>query len=280
MAITKRFYGMGNDYMFRAVLQESEEVLKHLIATLMQMDEREIKSCRILNPIILGQRINNKDTILDVRLDLNDDSIMNVELQMWYQNDWVDRSLYYWARTFAHLKKGENYSDVKPTYHIGILNFSVFQEEPEFYSEYRIQNIKTGREYSEKFCLRILDLTQIERARKDPATDSALMKWAQIVKAKTLNELENLAGNEEALKHMVSVVKKLSEEEKIQLQCEAREDYERRMSGERNAGYKSGKEDGIQKGITVIDTLLEAGTISPDAALEAKKLLVDPEGKR
>ncbi len=274
---------MGNDYMFRAVLQESEEVLKNLIATLMQMDEEEIRSCRILNPIVLGQQIDKKDTILDVRLDLNDDTIMNIELQMWYQNDWVDRSLYYWARTFAHLKKGENYSDVKPTYHIGILDFSVFQEEPEFYSEYRIQNVKTGREYSSKFCLRILDLTQIEHAKRDPNTNQALLKWAQIVKAETISELEQLAGNEEALRHMVSMVKKLSEEEKIQLQCEAREDYERRMSGERNAGYRDGKEvgiqKGIQKGISVIDTLLDAGSISPKTAEEAKKLLEDPDWK-
>ena len=95
--------------------------------------------------------------------------------------------------------------------------------------------------------------------------------------------MEQLAGNEEALRHMVSMVKKLSEEEKIQLQCEAREDYERRMSGERNAGYRDGKEvgiqKGIQKGISVIDTLLDAGSISPKTAEEAKKLLEDPDWK-
>lgn len=91
--------------------------------------------------------------------------------------------------------------------------------------------------------------------------------------------MEQLAGNEEALRHMVSMVKKLSEEEKIQLQCEAREDYERRMSGERNAGYRDGKEVGIQKGISVIDTLLDAGSISPKTAEEAKKLLEDPDWK-
>ena len=65
MAKKKKFHGMGNDYMFRAVLQKSEETLRHLVAALMQMDVSKIKSCRITNPIILGHRIKDKEIILD-----------------------------------------------------------------------------------------------------------------------------------------------------------------------------------------------------------------------
>ena len=44
---------------------------------------------------------------------------------------------------------------------------------------------------------------------------------------------------------MVVTMKKLSEDEKIRMQCEAREDYERSLLTE----YNAGKSEGIQQGI-------------------------------
>ena len=44
---------------------------------------------------------------------------------------------------------------------------------------------------------------------------------------------------------MVVTMKKLSEDEKIRMQCEAREDYERCLITE----YNAGKQDGIEQGI-------------------------------
>ncbi len=48
---------------------------------------------------------------------------------------------------------------------------------------------------------------------------------------------------------MIVTMKKLSEDEKIRMQCEAREDYERSLLTEYNAGKREGIEQGIQQGI-------------------------------
>ena len=151
-----KFYGMRNDYMFRAVLQESEVVLRNLLSALLEMEENEIVSCRIENPIELGKTIEDK------------------------------------------------------------------------------------------FCIRVLDLTQIEKAGD---ANPRLLKWARIFLAKTMEELEQLAGREEALQEMVLELKKLSEEEKIRMACEAREDYERRMLTQYRAGERAGREEGIEEGM-------------------------------
>ena len=47
---------------------------------------------------------------------------------------------------------------------------------------------------------------------------------------------------------MVVTMKQLSEDEKIRMQCEAREDYERCLITEYNAGKQDGIEQGIQLG--------------------------------
>ena len=241
----RKFYGMRNDYMFKAVLQESREVLRNLVAVLMGIDESTITSCEIVNPIELGKSMDAKECILDVKLVLNDTQIINIELQIRKEASWPERSLLYWSRAFDCIRSGDDYSLLKPTYHIGIIDFTLFENNPEFYAEYLLMSRNTGKIYTDKISMRVLDLSKIENAREG---EEKLVKWAKIFRAKTMAELETLAAEEEVLKSMVAHIRELSEEEKIRQQCEAREDYERRLLTEYRAGERSGIERGLKQG--------------------------------
>ena len=129
-----------------------------------------------------------------------------------------------------------------PTYHIGILDFTLFEEHPKFMAKYQILDVEDGFLYSDKLCIKVLDLTQLEKAKGQSETDKKILKWAGIFKAETLEELEQLARGEEVFENMVVTMKKLSEDEKIRMQCEAREDYERCLLTEYNAGKREGIE--------------------------------------
>lgn len=99
--------------------------------------------------------------------------------------------------------------------------------------------------------------------------------WASIFKAETLEELEQLAGKEEVFENMVMTLKKLSEDEKIRMQCEAREDYERCLLSEYSAGKREGIEEGRSLERDVIEkkllhNLMESQKITED---EARKML-------
>lgn len=106
-----------------------------------------------------------------------------------------------------------------------------------------IMFLVTGKIYTDKISMRVLDLSKIENAREG---EEKLVKWAKIFRAKTMAELETLAAGEEVLKSMVAHIRELSEEEKIRQQCEAREDYERRLLTEYRAGERSGIEQGVE----------------------------------
>ena len=136
-----------------------------------------------------------------------------------------------------------------PAYHIGILDFTLFENHPKFMAQYQILDVEDGYLYSDKLCIKVLDLTQLEKTKQEPETNKKLLKWASIFKAETLEELEQLASGEEVFENMVVTMKKLSEDEKIRMQCEAREDYERSLLTEYNAGKSEGIEQGIQQGI-------------------------------
>ena len=234
--------------MTNAVLQKNEEVLRNLLATLLEMDEADIVDCHLENPIELGKEIEGKECILDVKLTLNNAKIINIELQVYKQTYWVECSLLYWARAFDNLKSGEDYSKLLPTYQIGILDFTLFEDHPKFMAQYQIMDVEDQFLYSDKLCIKVLDLTQLEKAQKRSNVNKKLLKWASIFKAETLEELEQLANGEEVFEKMVVTMKKLSEDEKIRMQCEAREDYERCLLSEFNAGKREGEEIGEQRG--------------------------------
>lgn len=64
--------------MFRAVLQENKTVLRGLVCSLLKLDEENVKSVTILNPIVLGKSYSEKDFILDVKVMLNSKKIINL----------------------------------------------------------------------------------------------------------------------------------------------------------------------------------------------------------
>ncbi len=110
-ATGKMPYSLTNDYLFRALLQKNNRVLKHLICALLHLRPEKVEAVTILNPIVLGH--------------------------------WPERSLSYLCRNFDHLQKGQDYRESKPVVHIGFLDFPLFPEHPEFYATYKMLNVKT-----------------------------------------------------------------------------------------------------------------------------------------
>ena len=142
------------------------------------------------------------------------------------QHNWVERSLSYLCRAFDSLLIGDSYLEVKPVTQIGLLNFTLFPEHPEFYATYQLLNVKDYSLYSDKLRLSVLDLTRIDLATEEDRS-CQLDCWARFFKATTWEELHMLAQNNETIGEAASTVYKLTQEERIRMECEAREDYYR-----------------------------------------------------
>ena len=136
-------YNMTNDYMFRAVLQTNNKVLTGLICSLLHLDESEISSVTIMNPIILGKSITDKEFRLDINVSLNNRAILNLEMQVVNKFSWTEHSVGYLCRSYDQLSHGQDYSELKPVIHIGFLDYTLFPEYPEFYATYKLKNVKS-----------------------------------------------------------------------------------------------------------------------------------------
>lgn len=224
---------MTNDYLFRALLQRNNKVLKGLISALLHISPTDISSAVITNPIELGNHIDQKTFILDIKVSLNNAAILNLEMQVINEHNWIERSLSYLCRNFDQLKTGEEYQEARPVIQIGLLNFTLFPKLPEFFATYKFLNVKNHSLYSDKLQIRVLDLTHIDLATMEDK-QYQLDHWASLFKAKTWEEVMMLAQKNQCIGEAAETIYQLSQEEKIRLQCEAREDYYRTQLGWQN----------------------------------------------
>ena len=216
-------HSLLNDLMFRIVFEANQEALKALLCSLLHMKEEDIQELVITNPIQLGNTVEEKIYIFDIYLLLNNRQKVHLELQVVRQDYWVDRSLCYLCRDFGKLNSGEQYDTVKPIIQIDIIDFDLYPGSQEFYSTYHLANDKTGRIYSDKVTLHVLELNKGEYATQEDKT-YRIDYWAQLFKATTWEELRMLAQEQKALQSTIETMYRINADDYARAQLEAREE--------------------------------------------------------
>ena len=200
-------------------------MLKALIAALLHLKKESIHDVVITNPIELGAAISDKDFILDIRVNLNNEQLIDLEMQMSNEYNWPERSISYAARSFDQFNSGEEYKEVLPVHSIGFLNFTLFEDQPEFFATYELRNKKTGHLYSSKFSIHVLDLTRIDLATAEDQ-NYEIERWAKLFKAKTWEELRMVVKNNPDLLQASNDLYTVNADEIIRQQARARADAE------------------------------------------------------
>lgn len=82
-----------------------------------------------------------KQGILDVVLELNDDTKIDIEMQVRAQKHWTKRNLYYLGRMYTDvLMIGEKYDKLRRCVSISLLDFKLFPDKSEYHSVYRLRD--------------------------------------------------------------------------------------------------------------------------------------------
>ena len=95
------------DFCIKEIM-DNEIVRKHFISDVLNIPLADIKSVRIMNPFLWKRYKRQKQGILDIQLELNNDTKINIELQIKQQSHWEKRSIFYLAKMYtADLRRGE-----------------------------------------------------------------------------------------------------------------------------------------------------------------------------
>ena len=133
------------------------------------------------------------------------------------------RSLSYLCRKFDAIARGDDYNSARTVYHIGFLDFTLFEDHPEFFAQYQMRNSKDNYLYTDKFNLFVVDLN-----RTDMATDEdkayKIDTWAKLFKATTWEEIKMITETNPSLNSTAEAIFRSTANHDILEQCRIRED--------------------------------------------------------
>lgn len=179
-----------------------EKVRKQFLSDVLGIPIAQIKSVRLTNPFLRKLLRRQKQGVLDIALVLNDDTKIDIEMQVHVQKHWVRRDLYYLARMYADdLMLGENYGKLRRCVSISLLDFKLFPEKQEYHSIYRLRD-DAGRELTDLWEVHIIELGK-------KLTGSAVDDWIRLFNAKSLEEVDMLMIKNEGMREAVEVVKEM-----------------------------------------------------------------------
>ena len=172
------------DFCFKE-LMEDEEVRNAFLAAVLGINLEEIVESRILPSHLRQKDKDDKLGILDVRVLLNNKEQIDIEIQVTSSEYWAERTLFYLGKMFVdQLKPGEDYQKLEKCIHVGILNFTLFDDE-EYYSRFHFWSDQGRKMYSDKFEIHTLELPKLAK-HEYPETE--LLKWLQFINAETVDQ--------------------------------------------------------------------------------------------
>ena len=219
-------FSMSNDYLFRALMQKDERTLKAIVASFLKVTIESISEIEVTNPILLGEDIDSKEYHLDIRTLLNHEKEVDLEMQVVRHPGWIERTLVYACRAFSELNHGTYYRDAKPVWQISFCDFTLFEDEPGFVSDFMLMNTKNADQiYTDKIRLTHVNLTRIDLATEEDNL-YGVTDWARLFKAKSWEELKMLTQENPTMDYTISSIYQLAEDEKIRNQIYRREENE------------------------------------------------------
>ena len=242
---------LTNDFVFKKVFGKkgNESILKDLLEAILKI---KIKKIELQAEVELERElIDDKTGVLDIEATIDDNTKIDIEMQMRNQYNMKERSLYYWAGLYyTGLKKNEEYKENKRAITINIVNFDMFKEGP--YHE----KIELRREYKNILLTNKLEIhfIQLSKFLKEgqEEKDKKMWQWLTFICNKNRKEVERVMKENKEIEKANEELEYLTGDDAVRriafLREKAERDYITNMSGARKAGLEMGREEGRKEG--------------------------------
>ncbi|MGK7882265.1 MAG: Rpn family recombination-promoting nuclease/putative transposase [Crocosphaera sp.] len=231
-----RFINPKTDYAFKKIFgsNQSKEILISFLNAILYHEEDVIQDLEILNPYSPGASFGLKDTYLDVKAKLDNDTTVLIEMQVLNKYAFDKRVMYNAAKSYANqLDSGERYILLNPVIALTIVDFIMFDNNTEIINSFVFQEEKHKFVYNEEIKLVFLELRKFNKSLEE--LENISDQWIYFIKnaaelrekpadfqsVSALNqalEIANLAGlNREELEEIQNRTIWLTDQEGITL---------------------------------------------------------------
>ena len=239
------------DFAFKEIMYD-EDALKGFLAAVLGLNVKDIKSVIIQNTDLRKVHTEDKQGILNVNVLMNDNTEIDIEIQLSEMLIWPERSTFYLAKKYVdQIKKGEPYSVLKKCVSISILDFKLFKNEESFYSRFRIMEDTRHFIYTDKMEFHVIELPKLPKEIQKSSSDVLL--WAKFFASEKKEDFEMLAEMNEGIKSAYERLQVISQDDTKRREYDARmkalRDYNQGMLEAEERGIEKGIEKGMEKGV-------------------------------
>ena len=260
----------NNDVIFKRLfgMKKNERFLKEFLEAILNITIEKVnleKDTQLL-PEIIDQKLG----ILDVRAELPDGTMLDIEMQNINYHDIEKRMLYYLNQLYVgELSKGKQYNELNKAIAIGILNFDYFTDIKEYHTVWKMtEQLNTDKTIEEQE-IHFIELPKF--LRSNPNTDRKLDQWLLFIDFSRKELLKMAEEKNNMIKEAVEEYEYLKGDEAVQRIAFLKRKYEldhnnalyhARKEGEKNEKIKIAKKM-IAKNID-INTISEITGLSTE----------------
>ena len=253
------------DIIFKKIFTENVDMLQSFLADILDIPYDDIQDIIVAKQELTPETIDGKFSRLDLNLKVAD-KLINVEIQLKGDNDYRDRTLFYWAKLYtSELKSGETYGHLKKTICINIINFNMFDRN-EYHTEIVTSIKDTGEIFSDKFSIHFFELKKVG---KEVNPNNRRELWMQFLNADSEEEFEVLKQtNVPIMNKAVNIIYDLSEDTKIREMARLREkalhDEASALANAKNEGRAEGISIGEENAVNKMIAAMKATGFSEE----------------
>lgn len=269
-----RFISPKTDFAFKKIFGsiESKNILISFLNSIIYHGQNTICDLEIIDPYNPASTLGLKDTYLDVKALLDNDSTVIIEMQVINIASFEKRIIYNLAKTYANqLKSGQSYRYLQPVIALTITDFNLFEhlEDAITFWVFKEQT-KLINYISEDLKMVFVELPKF--SKKLDELETITDKWIYFIKeAPNLEIVPDKMKEVEEINQALTIANQANLTEKELDELHHQEVFLEDQKG----SFVKGKEEGVEEGqLLLVNRLLirKFGELSPDLLSQVQNL--------
>ncbi len=248
------FLDIKTDFAFKKVFgsEGSKDLLISFLNSVIEFNQQQtITDLIIVDPYSIPLLKGMKDTFVDVKAELSDNTRVIIEMQVLNHEGFEKRVLYNAAKNYSlQLKKGDAYHLLNPVIALTLTDFILFKNSDELINRFKLLEKKHFIQYSDDIELIFIELPKFNKTEQELI--SIQDKWLYFIKnADNLAYIPKNLNQELQKAFNIANEANLSEEE-LELQHKKKDWVYIQKSSIKYAtktGLQQGLEKGLEKGL-------------------------------
>ncbi|MGI0518242.1 PD-(D/E)XK nuclease family transposase [Treponema denticola] len=236
---------LRNDYAFKRVfgVEENKDVLQDLLECILDIPPETIAGLELLDKEFHKDSISDKTGVLDVKLRLKNNIIIDIEIQNRWNSEFVQRTIFYWAKMYTeNLKTSDVYTKLPKCITINIVGEG-FDLNNLLHSEYNVVEKHINERLSDELEIHFLNLAKVKEQQESFEQDEKkkkLYNWLKFIKTDNPEVRKMLAESSEMMAKANETIEVMEMSPKEKWLYENRMKYEHDKASWKHVGYQEG----------------------------------------